>query len=557
MEKLNQQEFNIGDWHVIPAEGVLLREGEVVHLEPKVMEVLVYFASRSGEVISREELERDVWHGALVGYDSMTATVIKLRKALQDSAKQPQFIATIPKRGYQLIASITYCDSENNNDIKRQSFITPGFQKSHLNPTRLVKMISLVTLLGVIGLIITQLNTENKIALPSVVVLPFENLSKDFKHTNFVDGMTEDIVTDLSRLSNLLVMASNTSFGYKGRNVSPQEIRTELKVDYILKGNIRRSNDMIRINVQLIDTKTGFARWAERYDKKITKVFSVQNELTSSIVKALAVKMTNKEKQRLSYKATMNLKAYDFFQEGQRMSRISTKETNEQAREIYRKAIELDPTYGRAYGSMAYSLSFGYLRGWSDTPIETLDRALTLAEQAVALNDSVPQTYWALGYVFLVRKEFDKAKRAVTQAINIAPNYADGYGLLSLISNNLGESEKAIELITKGMRLNPYYTWDYPYNLGRANYMLGNYEAAIAALEQAQERNENAVPIKMFLATSYVQAGRLEDAEWIAEQMQVINPDNTISQIDKTIPIKNIKDKKIFLDDLRKSGLPE
>jgi tetratricopeptide (TPR) repeat protein len=156
-----------------------------------------------------------------------------------------------------------------------------------------------------------------------------------------------------------------------------------------------------------------------------------------------------------------------------------------------------------------------------------------------------------------MRKEFDKAKNAVSQAIKIAPNYADGYGLLALISNNLGESEKAIEYVTKGMQINPYYTWDYPYNLGRANYMLGNYDAAIISLEQAQERNENAIPIKMFLATSYVKAGRLDDAEWIVEQMKVLNPVTSLSHFNRTIPIINNKLKMEFLEDLRKAGVPE
>ena len=562
MDKQNETEFFIGSWQVIPAEGVLLSEGEVIHLEPKVMEVLVYFASRPGEVISREALERDIWRGAVVGYDSITATVIKLRKALQDDARQPRFIATIPKRGYQFIAPITYSDSEGVNNEKSSANTVSNIKMQPQGKSRSVKMMSMVilasvSLIGLISISVILLKAGNNIALTSVMVLPFENLSLHAKHDEFVDGMTEDIITDLSRLSNLLVMASNTSFGFKDRNVSPQEVRKEINVDYILKGTIRRSDDEIRINVQLIDTRTGFNTWAERYDKKVKNIFNIQSEVTTSIVKALAIKMTNKEKQRISQKETINLKAYDLFQEGQRLSRVSTKETSIQAREVYRKSIELDPTYGRAYGALAYTLAFDFLRGWSDTPIETLDRALTLAEQAVALNESVPQTYWALGYVFLMRKEFDKAKKAVAQAITIAPNYADGYGLLALISNNLGESEKAIEYITKGMRLNPYYTWDYPYNLGRANYMLGNYTAAIIALEQAQERNENAVPVKMFLATSYVKAGRLDDAEWVAEQIKVLNPGSTLSHINKTIPILNSKLKKTFLDDLRKAGIPE
>jgi len=157
----------------------------------------------------------------------------------------------------------------------------------------------------------------------------------------------------------------------------------------------------------------------------------------------------------------------------------------------------------------------------------------------------------------MMRKEYENAAEAVTEGIMIAPNYADGYGLLSLIYNNLGEPQKAIDYVTKGMRLNPYYTWDYPYNLGRAYYLLGNYDKAIAALEKAQLRNENAVPIKLFLAASYIRAGRIEDAEWVAEQLQMINPNTTLSHTDKTIPIANEEFKTTFLEDLRKSGLPE
>lgn len=549
---------------VSPDEGTLSHADEVVRLEPKVMEVLVYFASRPGEVISREELERDIWRGALVGYDSVTATVIKLRKALKDSAKHPRLIATIPKKGYQFIAPIHYPNSDNNMEPITPAAITSDVKSPQRHPQYPVRRLGMA-IAALVGAFILawQWNSmhspssDDGSALPSILVLPFENLDPDAKHDNFVDGITEDIITDLSRLSNLLVMASNTSFQYKGRLVSPQQIRNELKVDFVLKGNIRRSGDTIRINAQLVDAKTGFNTWAERYDREIAKVFVVREEVTNSIVKALAVKITNQEKSRLIHNATHNLKAYDYFQEGQRFSKISTKETSFQARDVYRKAIELDPTYGRAYGALAYSLAFDYRRGWTDTPIETLDRALALAKQAITHDDSIPQTWWALSYVYLMRKEFEQAEKAAVQAINIAPNYADGYGLLALINNNLGQPKTAIELITKGMQLNPYYTWDYPYNLGSAYYMLGNYDAAIAALEKAQERNENAIPIKLYLAASYVKAGRLDDAEWITQQLQVLSPNTTITHTNKTVPIANPELKRALLDDLRKAGLPE
>lgn len=554
MANLAQTGFSIDDWQVNPSESVLKRKDEVVHLEPKVMDVLVYFASRPGDVITREELERDVWKGALVGYDAVTKTIIKLRKALQDDARSPRYIATISKKGYQLITPVSFSTGT-----------TPSAQTAHASQLantyhvkRNVSLLGLVLLIliGVYWLAPMQDEPVKK-ELPIVLVLPFENRGDHDKHDMFVDGITEDVITDLSKISNLLVLASHASFQYKGKQVNPQQLRKDHKVDYVLQGSIRRLEKTLRVNVQVVDTETNTNIWAERYDRNVDDVFLVQNELTHRFVNEIALKLTRHDEQQLMSKVTTNIQAYDHFLSGQRLSRQQTKESNEQAREAYQRAIKIDPSYSRAYGAIAYTMALDYLRGWTDTPVETLDRALTMAEQATLLDANIPQTFWVLGYVRLMRKEYEDARKAVTKAISIAPNYADGYGLLALIYNSLGKPQEAIEYVRKGMQLNPYYTWDYPYNLGRANYLLGNYDKAITALEKAQARNENAVPIKLFLTASYIKAGRTEDAEWTAEQLQMINPNTTISHTDKTIPMANTKLKKSFLDDLRKSGLPE
>lgn len=568
MGKSKSRSFLIDDWRVSPPEGLLTRGGELVRLEPKAMEVLVYLASRPGEVITREELERDVWHGALVGYDAVTNTVIKLRKALQDSARHPRFIATIPKMGYQLIASTTYLgDDENAGSHHGSRESTAG--ASRATPSRSVLRAVWATA-GVVGMLVVGLvwfwpstasiapvESKKSDALPSVVVLPFENLSGDPRQDYLADGITEDIITDLSRLSNMLVLASDTSRAYEGRRVAVEEIGADLNVGFVLKGSVRQIGDAVRVNAQLVNTATGFNVWAQRYDRRLSEVFAVQNEVTRSIVSALSVKVTNLEKNRLARRTTDNLKAYDFFQEGQRLSKVSTKETNQQAREVYRKAIELDPGYGRAYSALAVTLAIDFLWGWTDAPLETLNRAFELAKKAVVLDDSTPQTYWALGFVHLMRKEYEAAEKAAIQAVTIAPNYADGYGLLALITAYTGKPERAIELITKGMRLSPYYSWEYLYVLGTAYYMLGDYDAAIAILEKAQERNENAVQVKLFLAASYVKANRQGDAEWLAVELQALNPAASVTSIEKTIQISPPAFKRAFFDDLRKAGLPE
>jgi len=550
---------------VSPAEGVLSRGDEIVHLEPKVMEVLTYLASRQGEVVSRDALERDVWRGALVGYDAVTATVLKLRKALQDDARRSRIIVTIPKKGYQLIGKIAPVAVEGTVSSPSDLLSTPVPSTARVSPVlnrqnrnRLVSVI-VVAIVAVILLLTGWLQSGKKInsVLPAIVVLPIENLDDNGQYDVFVDGITEDIITDLSRVSNLTVFASATTFKYKGQQVSPQTLRRELGAAYALTGSARRHGEDIRINMQLINTESGVNVWARRYDRKATQVFAVQDEITGSIIESLAIKLSSQEKQHLAQRTTDNLSAYEYFLEGQRLSREQTRETNAAAREAYRKAIEFDPVYGRAYGALAYTLALDYRHGWTDTPRENLNRALELAEKGTALDGSIPQTYWSLGYVYLRRNEYSKALEAAEDSIRISPNYADGYGLLALISNGLGQPGKALEYAQRGMRLNPYYTWDYLFNVGFAHYLLGDYEQAIESLEKGQARNENAIPLKLALAASYVHVDRIDDSQWVVEQIKMLNAATTLSHISDTMILQEPKHKTRLLDDLRKAGLPE
>lgn len=455
--------FQVGDWVVDPAAGQITRDGVPVKLEHKVMEVLSYLASRPGELVTRDDLEREVWKRRMISYDSTTAAVLKLRKALTDNARQPRYIVTVPKRGYRMIAAVqdSAAEAKEEEDRKTTDSVS-GRKASRANLSKV--LLSAVFLLLILGLSLffyrgKQAQHGDAISSsspPSIVVLPFANLSSNPDQEYFADGITDDVITDLSRLSNLLVFSSGTSSAYKGRKLQPKEIEAELGVDYVLDGSIRRYGDEIRINARLVDANTGFQKWALRYDRLLVEVFAVQDEVTNSIVKALAVELTSQEKQRLGHRDTDNLKAYEVFQEGQRLAKIGSKETNEQAQAAYRQVIRLDPDYGRAYGALAYQLAYTYRRGWADSPLATLDRALELAKQGITLDDSIPQTYWSLGYVYLMRKKYADAEKAVAKAISIAPNYADGYGLLAFISNDMGEPERALEFAAKGMRLNPY-----------------------------------------------------------------------------------------------------
>jgi TolB-like protein/DNA-binding winged helix-turn-helix (wHTH) protein len=502
MDDPGLKSFIIDGWHVSPSEGVLSRGDEIVHLEPKVMEVLVYFAARPGEVITREMLERDVWHGALVGYDAITATVIKSRKALQDDAKQPHIITTIPKKGYKLIAPITFPEDERVKNASPE----PTFNKpSGFRQLSFIAVLGFLVVGGVVWLASSYLPSSDAPLSdkPSIVVLPFTNLSDDPNQDYLSDGITEDLIIDLSQVSSIVVISRTSAFAYKDRTVDIKEVADELDTRFVLEGSVRKAGDQVRITANLIDTQTNHSIWAERYDRAYKEIFAVQDEVIHKIVNALAIELTLAEKERLGRTDTNNLAAYEMFLQGQQYFRLRTEEGNELARDAYQRAIEFDPEYARAYGALAIVLTHDYRRGWTETSLEEArTRTLELAKKAVVLDRSSPQVYWSLGYIYLFRKQFKEAATEVEQAIALSPNYADGYGLLAFISNWQGNAEQAIHHIEKAITLNPHYSFEYPWNLGLANYTLGQYTEAVEALQESLERNEQVFMPRLFLAAS-------------------------------------------------------
>jgi adenylate cyclase len=287
------------------------------------------------------------------------------------------------------------------------------------------------------------------------------------------------------------------------------------------------------------------------------EVFALQDEVTEKIVGALAITLTTQEKQLLARPVSSSFEAYDVFLQGQRYFRQRTQESNELAKQAYRRAVELDPTFARAYGGLAVALTIDFRQGWADSPIEAQEQALTLARKAVALDSMSAHANWALGFVYLYRRQFDEAVDALKRTIDLAPNYADGYAILALISNFLGQPEDAIAYIHKGIELNPYYTYEYPFNLGLAYYLQGQFPKAVTKLEDAVERNANTSFPRLCLAAGYVGLGRLDLAKWEIEQLQVLYPGTTLSHVSNTLPFRNQDQLNTLLEHLRKAGLPE
>lgn len=573
-----QGPFRVGDWYVDPDSGRIQNRGAEVKLEPKVMTVLICLAQNHGKVVSREALEATIWAGMVVGYDALSSSVIKLRKALGDDSHNPKYIETVSKKGYRLIAKVSQdVPGGDRTEVGKTDTADPTASRRGLisnkrrTSDKLVTAGFVVILVSALWLLLdSQLTDKSKLTnaqgtaslasgnnIPSIAVLPFTNASGDPSQDHFASGMTEYLITDLSRLSNLLVIAHSSVRNYKSESADLQDVGKDLGVRYVMTGSIIKNKDQIRVMAQLVDTTNNIQVWADRFDRKLDDVIAVQDELTQNIVTKLAVKLTHQEQEQLNSPINKNFAAYDLVLEGQKKHFQHTKESNKEAQEIYKQAIKSDSDYARAYSALSVSKTVQFRRGWADSPMVVLDRAKELAQKAIELDESLPQAYWALSYAHLYRQEYDEAARVMKQGITIAPSYADGYGLLALIYNSLGESKKAIELLEKGMKLNPYYTWDFPYNLGRAYYTDGQVKQAIPLLQEALERNENALFARMFLAACFARNGQIEDARWEVEQIMMQSPDMTLSKVSRQVPLVNADLARAYLEDLRKAGLPE
>jgi TolB-like protein/class 3 adenylate cyclase/Flp pilus assembly protein TadD len=392
---------------------------------------------------------------------------------------------------------------------------------------------------------------------PSIAVLPFVNLSGDSEQEYLSDGVSASILADLSRLKGLTVIARSSSFTLKNTTMTVQEIGSDLGVQYILEGDMQRSGERLRITAQLVDAKKGRQLWAEQFDREISDIFALQDEITQEVISALKIHLTNMEQKELVGSVPASFEAYDMFLKGQQVSANFTENSAAQAVDLYREAIRIDPDYAHAYAALSVARIRQFLLGVTATPARMKDRALELANKAVSLDPDSHQIQWSLGYIHLYRKEFEKALAAAERSVSLSPNYADGYALLALVKNNLGQSEEVIPIIEKAKKLNPHYTWDYIYQLGRAYYGLGEYEKATSHLLKAIERNESAGYPRLFLAASYINLGQVDDAEWEITQMQMVHPEYTYSHLQKTMPIGNKQLLDRLFNDLRKAGLTE
>lgn len=391
---------------------------------------------------------------------------------------------------------------------------------------------------------------------PSIAVLAFTNMSDDARQDYFSDGISEDLITDLSKVSSLSVISRNSSFVYKNKPVSIAQVGRELNVRYVLEGSVRRAGERIRITAQLIDASTGSHVWAERYDRELKDLFDLQDDVRKNIVAALAVKLTPTEQRRLSHRATNDPVAYDFYTQGLQLESFFTPESNRDARRMFQQAIAHDPNFANAYSHLAttYGLEAEQRGGEGTT---TMIEAVAIAEQAVRLDPESPQARWGLGRLLFFHGQVDRAITELEKAIEIDPNFADGYALHALGLTFKGRASQAVTDIEQAQRINPNYPFWYLSVLGHALFQLGQYDAAETAFKKSLERNPNWRDAHFGLVAVYAATDRIEDAQWQMDELRAVGIEPSLAVANKLYPFADVSYRDRLMGSLRKAGMPE
>lgn len=547
-EKTCQREFVVGDCAVRPGTNEIVRHGETLHVEPKSMEILAHLIARRGEVVGREELLDKIWPGVHVGDDSLTAAIIKIRRALADDARDPQYIETIPKRGYRLIAPV-----QESGPAFAQAVgpaVSRGLSRRLAFAAIAVLAVAAAGTAAVWRWAETPADNEAKITAQSqhraaIGVAPFVNASHDASQDYLARGIADSILTDLAQAPDLSVRHYDPARAGK----RPPEF------DYLLEGSVLRSGDVIRIESRLLNVKSGRVLNSLRFDRPFADLLTVEDEIRAHILEKLKRGISTAEHSRKARGYTENLAAYDLFLKAQRALLVRTRETNLTARGLYRQAIGKDPNFARAYGGLALTYAAEYRNGWVRDRQTALAAALRYARTAIGIAPGLPEQLWVVGYVNTQQRKYDEGRTALQKAIDIDPGFADAYALSGGIETYRGNPAQTVPLLRKALRLNPDAGYLYFLLLARAYYFLGDFEQAEINLKEALSRNPENIEVHLYRAATLLRLNKADDAAWEAEEVKSIEPDFSLEVWSAAYPMARGKQLDSLLVDLRKAGV--
>ena len=391
---------------------------------------------------------------------------------------------------------------------------------------------------------------------PSIAVLPFDNLSGHPEDEFIADGISETIITALSKTPRIFVIARNSTFTYKGKATKVQKIAEDLGIQYVLEGSIQKSKDQLRINAQLIDAINGKHLWAEKYDRNMKDLFALQDDITMKIITALNVKLTQGEVAAVYAKGTDNLEAYlkaiQVLQHLQRYSRESITISQKMAKE----AISLDPNYPVAYYLLSLAQQREIVLGTAKSPKTSLKLSIENACKAISLDDTFAEAQALLGWLYTMIRQHEKGIAAAKRALTLRPNSAEAYYYLGLTLNYAGKHEEAVRIYQKGLRLSPIPSVNALFCLCIAYRDYGRYEEGISAAKKALHLEPDSIPARTCLASCYALLGRESEARAESAEIMKIDPNFSLKGVEG-LPYKESADNELIIDSLRKAGLPE
>jgi TolB-like protein/tetratricopeptide (TPR) repeat protein len=515
--------LEFGPFRLLLDRRELLLRGRPVQLGPRALDLLIALARRQGGLATKDELMRELWPGAVVEENNLHVQASSLRRTLAEGGGDTRYVMTVPGRGYRFVAPVERVDASARPDLA-------GSAGGSALPNK-----------------------------PSIVVLPFTNMSGDPEQEYFADGIVEEITTALSRFSSLFVIARNSAFTYKGRPVDVKQVGRELCVRYVLEGSVRKASNRVRITGQLIEAEKGTHVWADRYDGDLDDIFALQDKITASVVGALLPKLETAEIERARRKPTYSLDAYDLYLRALAAFYSWTREGNDQALALLEQSLKLDPRFAAAAVIADNCWAARYAQGWS--PIgEAIAQSTRYAQLAVRLD---PENAEALAVLARrtpsIKRDTEETIALAERAVAINPNSAfawrcTGYGLMFV-----GEAERAVEHFDRTLRLSPRdpRAYDAMSGLACALVQLGRYDEAITLFRKAIQQNSDFAPAWRGLTSALAMAGQLDEARRALKRTMELDPAFSLDSITVRLGFSDKVRNGSLFEGWRRAGVQE
>jgi TolB-like protein/cytochrome c-type biogenesis protein CcmH/NrfG len=497
----------------------LKRGPALVALEPQVFDLLVFLIENRDRVVSKDDLIAAVWQGRIVSESTLTSRINAARKAVGDRGDQQSLIRTVARKGFRFVGAL--------RDEPAAAAPPPAAAAATASSER-----------------------------PSIAVLPFANMSGDAEQDYFSDGISEDLITALSKLRWFLVIARNSTFIYKGKSVPLKQLAADLGVNYVVEGSVRKAGDRVRITAQLNDVATGSHVWAERYDRSLADVFAVQDEITEAVVAAIEPQIYAAENFRAQRKAPDSLDAWDLLMRALSHFWRVTRQDNVVAQALLEKAISIDPHYGQAHSLLANCYMFTAHMGWMD-----MAAAVPIAERsalaAIRADSEDSWAHLALGHVYLMARRFDDSLAEYELALRLNPNFALAQGYYGLCLAYNSRWQEADEAARRAIRLSPRDPYAAVYHgiAAYAQFVGRNYEEAIKLAREGLRQRADFVGAHRVLTAATAMAGRPEDASSALQELRRAQPNVSLAWIAANMPIRQESECRHYVEAFRKAGL--